>query len=136
MTPVFHAIINGVPRTKKNHPILVGGKRPRMLPSKQFAAYEKDCLKQLGAYTGQPIDYPVNLCCTYYMDTRRPVDLLNLLSATADILITAGVIADDNRDILAGHDGSQVLYDKTNPRVVISMTEVEGYAQWRKAATT
>ena len=53
------------------------------------------------------------------MPTKRRVDLLNLLEATMDILVHAGILADDNSSIVVGHDGSRVLYDKGNPRAEI-----------------
>jgi len=64
--------------------------------------------------------------CVYYMKTRRKVDLPNLLNATDDILVKAGVVADDNCTIVATHDGSRVDYDKENPRVDITITKYSG----------
>ena len=92
------------PVTKKNSSqiITVGGK-PRLIPSKKYREYEKAArifLKPLN------IDYPINVKCTFHMPTRRRVDLTNLLSAAADILVAHGVVTDDNRDIIASHDGS------------------------------
>ena len=77
------------------------------------------------------IDYPVNVKYTFYMQTKRRVDGLNLAAAIDDILVDAGVIIDDNRDIVAGHDGTRVYYDKEHPRVEIEITPVEGYQQWK-----
>ena len=59
------------------------------------------------------------------MPTRHRVDLTNLLNATNDILVKAGVLEDDNCKIVVSHDGSRVFYDKENPRVEIEITEVE-----------
>lgn len=114
------------PRTKKNHSqvITVGG-RPRVIPSKQYTQFEKDC----GYYIPNKnanIDTPVNVKCVYYMDTHRRVDLLNLMGATMDILVHYGVIADDNSKIVVSHDGSRVDYDKANPRTEITITSIGG----------
>lgn len=57
---------------------------------------------------------------------KRKVDLANLIEATCDILVKAGVLADDNSHIVAAHDGSRVDYDKKNPRVEIWIEEMEG----------
>ena len=57
----------------------------------------------------------------YYMDTHRRVDLVGLLQATDDLLVKAGVVQDDNSNIIASHDGSRVRYDKDNPRVEIDI---------------
>ena len=111
------------PVTKKNHGRLVmaGGKQ-RLLPSAQFEQYQAAAgwyLRPLG------IDRPVNLCCRFYMPTRRIVDLVGLLQAVDDVLVHYGVLKDDNSRIVAGHDGSRVLHDKDRPRTEIEITEVE-----------
>ncbi len=67
----------------------------------------------------------VNLKCVYYMPNRRRVDLVNLMEATCDILVKAGVLADDCAAIVAGHDGSRVLLDRLHPRVEIELQELE-----------
>lgn len=105
------------PVTKKNHGriIKVNGKS-RMIPSKAFCNYQKAAkpyLEPLG------IDYKCNVKCLFYMQTRRIVDLVGLLQAIDDVLAHYGVIVDDNSRIIAGHDGSRVLYDKENPRTEI-----------------
>lgn len=63
--------------------------------------------------------------CLYYMPNRRRVDLVNLMEATCDILVKAGVLDDDRAAIVAGHDGSRVLLDRQNPRVEIEITRME-----------
>lgn len=111
----------GDPRTKKNSLRKFG---KVVLPSEQFLRYQEDCICQIHS-PKKPIDYAVNVKCLYYMQTRRTVDLTNLLSATDDILVKAGVLLDDNCRIIASHDGSRVLYDKDNPRAEIIITEAE-----------
>lgn len=39
-------------------------------------------------------------------------------------------LADDNRNIVASHDGSLVLYDKERPRIVIEIKPLFGYNIW------
>lgn len=120
-------VIYGNPITKKNSQrIVFAGGRPRITQSKQYKAYREQALWQLAGWQPeQPIDIPVNVMCRYYMQTRRKVDLLNLLEATMDILVDAGILADDNARIVTGHDGSRVLYDKGNPRVEIVINTEE-----------
>lgn len=124
-------IIYGPPRTKKNSAQLIGGGlHPRMIPSKAYREYEESAKSQLPVMQ-HPIEAPVNVRCVYYMQTRRKVDLTNLNSSLADILVRGGILADDNRDIIASMDGSRVYYDKHNPRVEVEITEITGeYEQW------
>ena len=122
----MHLTLYGDPRTKKNSMRLIGTRsgKPRVLPSKAFADYETSCLWQIRS-PPSPISARVNVRCVYYMKTRRRVDLANLIEATTDILVKAGVLADDNSKIVAGHDGSRVEYNKSNPRVEIEIEKME-----------
>ena len=112
------------PVTKKNSQriILIGG-RPRIIPSKKYEEYEKDCAFFMPKVDA-PISCPVNLKAVYYMPARRRVDLVNLLEATADVLVHYGILEDDNSNIIVSTDGSRVLYDKESPRTEIEITEV------------
>ena len=123
---VYTITLLGPPRTKKNHQrILRGaGGKPTIAQSIEYTQYEEDCLRQLHA-PSRPLAGPVNVRCLYYMPTRRRVDLTNLLEATDDILVRAGVLSDDCAAVVAGHDGSRVLLDRKRPRVEITITEME-----------
>ena len=116
------------PITKKNSQQILVNKatgRPFIMPSKQYKEYERDAMWFIPR-PEQPIDYPVNVKCTFYMPTRRKVDLTNLLEAIDDILVKAGLLKDDHSGIVAGHDGSRVLYDKDNPRTVVNIMFMGG----------
>ena len=123
---VIHLTLCGEPRTKKNSARILNGRagRPYVAPSKAFVEYEEACLWQIRK-PRTPISARVNVRCIYYMKTRRKVDLANLIEATCDILVKAGVLEDDNSQIVAGHDGSRVSYDKENPRAEIWIEEME-----------
>lgn len=115
------------PRSKKNSmQILVNPKtkRPFISPSSAYKAYRKGALMLIPNEARQGIDYPVNVQCVYYMETRRRVDMCNLIEATLDVLVDAGVLEDDNSNIVAGHDGSRVLYDKEHPRTEVTITRL------------
>jgi Holliday junction resolvase RusA-like endonuclease len=70
------------------------------------------------------------------MDARRKVDLSNLLNAVDDAMVKSGLIIDDNRDIIAGHDGSRVFHDKINPRIELEIKELKNYVQWQDTKNT
>lgn len=111
------------PVTKKNSQrIVVNNGRPFVIPSKAYKEYEKAAMWFLPK---AHIDYPVNIRCLFYMKTHRRVDLTNLLEAIDDVMVEAGTLQDDNCEIVAGHDGSRVYYDKENPRTEIYIEEIE-----------
>lgn len=118
--------LRGVPHTKKNSQrILRGtGGRRYVAPSETYMEYERACLYQIRR-PRRAIAEPVNVRCLYYMPDRRRVDLVNLLEATDDILVRAGVLADDRAAIVAAHDGSRVLLDRQRPRVEIVIERIE-----------
>lgn len=119
-------VIYGNPATKKNSMQIYKNSRtgrPFLTQSKRYKDYARDCAMQITGKYKQAIDYPINLKCVYYRQTKHRVDLTNLLAATCDILTDCGVIADDNYKVVRSHDGSRVLFDKDNPRVEIEIKE-------------
>ena len=122
--PIYNSLIPLNPRTKKNNQKIIKNPRTGALMITQndrYKQYEKDAgwfLKK----TASPINEPVNVKCIFYRDSRRRVDLTNLLEAIDDILVKYKILADDNFEIIAGHDGSRVFVDKDNPRVEIEIT--------------
>ena len=117
--------IKGAPRTKKNSQQIVQIKgRPRLIASAPYRKYEQMCKGQIPA---EHIDSPVNIKATYYMPTRRRVDITNLESALMDVLVKEGCLADDNCKIVVSTDGSRVMYDKLNPRTEVEIEHLVGY---------
>lgn len=137
-------------KTKKNHPQIVWKKQPFqirigkivvatipytpfIIPSKGYSEFEKEVIpffERVKAKTGT-VDFVINMKVISYMKTKRLCDLTNVLEAVDDAAVKSGLIADDNRDIIAGHDGSRVFYDKYNPRIEITITQMDDYVQWK-----
>lgn len=128
-------------RTKKNSLVIAGtGQKCPVCgkPKKQWVrqgnayndyaqkAYQWLLVNYKWDGTDKPIDFPVNVQTVFYVGTRRKVDLLNLEAAVHDILVDAGILADDNSEIIVSTDGSRVKYDHGNPRVEIVITPKRG----------
>lgn len=67
----------------------------------------------------------VQVKCLFYRDTKRRVDLTNLLEAIDDILVKAGVLVDDNCNVLVSHDGSRVFLGSKEPRTEVYIYKEE-----------
>lgn len=138
------------PRTKKNTPMILWRKQPFQIkigkvtvanipytpfiaPSAGYSDFENDSLPYFYRVKQEVgvVNYPVNIQCIFYMDARRKVDLSNLLNAVDDAMVKSGLILDDNRDIIAGHDGSRVYHDNINPRIELEIKELKDYVQWK-----
>lgn len=130
----YRYVIYGDPRTKKNSPQIMGSGRrcptcrkfekQWVGQSKAHSGYAKEALKQIYPLPERPIDWPVTCKYIFYMQTHRRVDGLNLMASIDDILVEAGVLEDDNVNIVRDHDGSRVFYDKESPRVEITIREL------------
>lgn len=123
---VLKFTINVAPVTKKNSQGIIynpATKKRMIVPSKAYKQFERDCFWFMPKC--EPIDYPVNVQCTYYMKTHRRVDLSNLINATLDVLVKYGVLKDDNSEIVASLDGCGVLYDQQRPRTEVLITEIK-----------
>lgn len=115
-----------IPISKKNHQQILKNKKTDksfVAPSKQYQDYERDAMWFVPK--GKQIDYPVNIKCLFYMPTKRPCDLTNMLESVDDVMVKAGLLKDDNYKIVVSHDGSRVLYDKFNPRTEVYIERVE-----------
>jgi Holliday junction resolvase RusA-like endonuclease len=96
--------------------------RPFIMPSKKYKEYEQQALRFIPKNIF--IDYPVNIKCLFYMPTHRKCDLTNMLEAIDDVMVKAGLLADDNFTIIEGHDGSRILYDKEDPRTEVYIEQI------------
>ena len=123
------------PRTKKNHLRIAssGAKCPTchrylrqyVLQSKAHDAYKQQAKVFLYPKPKSPIGTPVEITYKFYMKTHRVVDKSGLMQAADDLLVEAGILADDNSRILVSHDGTRVLYDKDHPRTEITIRALE-----------
>lgn len=102
------------------------GRIPYIAPSEAFENYEAAALWYVPkCYNTNPINYPVNVKCLFYMPTKAKCDLTNLLEAIDDVMVKARLLADDNYTIIQSHDGSRVTYDKENPRTEVYIERIE-----------
>lgn len=122
----IHFTVGLTPISKKNSQQILTNKatgRPFIMPSKKYKEYEKDALWFIPK--GLMIDKPVNVKCLFYMPTKRKCDLVNMQEAILDVMVKAGLLADDNYSVVQSMDGSRVLYSKENPRTEVFITEVK-----------
>lgn len=117
------------PRTKKNH-MKIAGKGRRCPVCRKFESqfvcqgkahdrYHAEAMCFLRPVPRQPIGDAVHIKYHFFMQTRRRVDVGNLIAAADDLLVDAGIIRDDNCKTVVHHDGTRVFYDKQNPRTEI-----------------
>lgn len=121
-------VIPLAPVSKKNsQQILTNPKtgRPFIMPSAKYKQYEREAEWFLKPRPPRPIECSLNVKCLFFLPTRRRTDLTNLLEAVDDLLVHAGIIADDHYGIVTAHDGSRCYHDKDNPRTEIIITKIE-----------
>lgn len=119
--------ITGNPIVKKNtQKVIHRGGRSFVVYSAQYRGWLNNAMDELALQKRpeQPIDYPVLLVCKFFMQTKRLVDLSALYEGIQDTLVKMEILADDNFNIVAGHDGSRVLLDRERPRIEIAIVPV------------
>lgn len=131
---VLTYIIQGDPRTKKNHQIIAGSgprcpkcgkfREQHIRQGKAHDDYAERAGWQLRPRPRKPIDYPINVKCLFYLAADRLVDDLNLQACVDDLLVENKIIKDDNRRIVQGHDGTRSFVDRKNPRTEIYITRM------------
>lgn len=126
MAILYKATIPLNPRTKKNSQQIMVNRhtgKPFITQSKKYKEYEKDAGWFL-KIPDKPIETPVNVKCVFYRESQIRCDLTNLLEAIDDILVSYGILSDDNFTVIVSHDGSRVYVDKDNPRTEITIESV------------
>jgi hypothetical protein len=127
-----HIVIPLNPPSKKNSQSIVNNNRgrPFIIPNLKYRQCIAD-IKKLGNTIYQfkrekivfPIETAVRVVAHYYRDSHRRIDGTNLESAMADILVTFGVLKDDDSKILNNTDGRRVYYDRERPRTELWIYE-------------
>lgn len=124
--------ILGQPYVKKSNQKVIYNRALRRqikVNTPAYEAWEEQARLQLREQRGllpkEPIDYPVNLCCRFYVRTNGRTDLSALYEGIQDVLVSMGVLKDDSWQYVASHDGSGVEIDREHPRMVITITPKE-----------
>ena len=113
-------------RSKKNSQQILKNKRTGkyfISQSDLYKIFEYQCGLFIG-HLKTKIDYPVNIKCIFYVPDKRKRDLTNLENAIADILVKYEVLIDDNYNIIAGWDGSRIIYQKNREEIIIEITKI------------
>lgn len=118
------------PRTKKNHSRIVRtGRRFRMLPSEAYERYETEAMAWIAEnrpeLTRMRLSVPVRVSAVFYVDAARRVDINGLNQGLHDMMVKAGILADDsaiNPQVIVSTDGTGVMVDRKNPRTAVTIT--------------
>jgi Holliday junction resolvase RusA-like endonuclease len=128
MKEILKLTLYGQPYIKKNNQRTIWHKtlkRTIVVYPAAYTAWRKDALMQLGLCRNgywqkkidKPIDFPIIMKAHFYNKTKHRRDLSAMYEGIQDILVEAGILEDDNCNIIIGHDGSRMFYDKENPRI-------------------
>lgn len=114
-------VLPGNPTIKKNSNTTARGMR---LPNKNYAPYEEINVSYLKKYYKDLFfdkSNPVTLKCIFYKDTKRKTDISNLYEAPQDIMVKAGILEDDDSEIVISHhtDSRVIKGEKEFPRTEI-----------------
>lgn len=120
---IFRYTIHGDPPSKKNS---MRKTRRGLIPNKKYCNWRNEAEAQIREAGLRPVkcNPPFNIAFLIFRKNRRggPGDVNNYTHAPQDILVTEGIIPEDNRDIVYSIDGSRIFFDKEDPRIEIIIT--------------
>ena len=129
---IFKYTIYGDCASKKNNKRIVLNRKtnkPMVISSKKAIKWYTNAIKQMQIdhVKKHKFNDKLNAKILIYRKDKRggPGDLNNFIQAPLDLLVSYGVIEDDNRNIIYSTDGSRLLYDKENPRVEVELSLVD-----------
>ena len=122
MAHLFDMTLRGNTPSKKSSQVMIPKLR-RLVPNARYQKWEKDNLKCFKIVSNNEPIFPtpsmVHCLMTFYRDSHRRFDYVNLIQSVQDFLVKARIIGDDCADlfvpIVAGYE-----YDKDNPRCELS----------------
>lgn len=119
---MIELILEGSVPSKKNQRINRGD--GKSFPSKKFAQWQDDALKQVRLQTRHRFYSPVALEVIIYFATKVRADLDNRLTSILDMLVEALVLRDDKwQDV--PYIAVQAEYRKGKPGAFIRITELD-----------
>lgn len=118
-----YVIKGNVPAKKNSKQITVRGGKPFVRCSDRYRLWNEDAVMQLRLQKPKYFERCVIEMIFYYSDKRKR-DSDNGVNSVFDTLQDAGIIQDDNYQIIPMHIAKS-FYDKKNPRVEIYIYEVK-----------
>lgn len=118
VTLVLHG---NTPAKKTGQRAFGRGRRKKVLPSKRHEAWHDQNMAAL-VLPDVPLPLPgrVRLSVHFVRQSHRRWDYTNALDAVQDFLVDAGILIDDNAEVLALGDITHE-YDKLNPRAEVTL---------------
>ena len=118
-------IQGSTPSLKNSKRIIHINRRPRIIPSTFFEAWAQRAIWDLKVsdLVGHDWAYPVKVSFHFYRRDRRKFDYINLAQGPLDLLVSAGILVDDDmKHVIPGDFSWEV--DKTNPRCDLKIEEI------------
>lgn len=115
-------IITGqTPSHKNSKRIFANKKTGKMFPAnnEKYLAWKDSAVMEI-KNSRVKFDGPVALAATFFCADNRGRDLDNMLASVQDVLVSAGVIADDNHQNLPFVFAKSGGLDRENPRAEIT----------------
>lgn len=129
---MVNIVIKGkIPSKKNSKQIVCRGRFPMLLPSAAFKKWHDVALpaliaerSELSRQTMQPLpkDFAHRIEVTMYAHDARAFDLTNKAESVMDLLVEAGIIADDNCNVAPKIDLRFGGVDRLNPRAEVIIT--------------
>lgn len=114
-------IFGRVPSKKNSKRIVQTSSRPRLISSDAYLAWHEEQMLRIKRHKPkQPIP-AAHVAITFFAGTRRKFDLSNAAESVMDLLVDAGILADDSYDVVPRLLLTYGGLDPSNPRVEVEL---------------
>jgi len=121
MTIVLHG---RVPSKKNSRKAIYTGGRTIMIPSDQYKMWHGGAMGEIIG-TKAITKYPVRVTISLWMPDAIRADLTNKAESIMDLLVDAGVLQDDNWNVVPEVILRCKSIDRTNPRAEITIEKIK-----------
>lgn len=119
---MMQLVLSGRIPSKKNSKIIVcRGKRPLLLPSEQYAAWQVVSSWELMKQKPKKGIQKCEIIATFFLPDARRTDLSNKWESVGDLLVDNGILEDDNCTVIPKLTLIYGGIDKDKPRVNIEI---------------
>ncbi len=89
-----------VPSKKNSKRIVNAGGRPRLISSEAFLAWHGEMMLHIRPHRPKTPIVRASVAITFFAENRRRFDLSNAAESVMDLLVDAGILADDSWEVV------------------------------------
>lgn len=119
----MHLVLPGrVPSKKNSKRIVIVGGRPRIISSEAFLTWHEEMMLRIRPHRPKTPILSASVAIKFFAESRRRFDLSNAAESVMDLLVDAGILADDSAFNVGDLHLKLGGVESKNPRAEVVLT--------------